>query len=88
MWLPLVHVPLAGDLACNTGMCPGWESTQGHFGSPAGTQSTEPYQPGHISKAFDEHSCMCFSKNSFSDLYLSKIIQECFCLYAQNFEIF
>ena len=27
-------------------MCPDWESNQRPFGSQAGTQSTEPYQPG------------------------------------------
>ena len=25
---------------------PDWESDQGHFGSQAGTHSTEPHQPG------------------------------------------
>ena len=35
-----------GDLACNSGMCPGWEVNQWPFGSQAGTQSTEPHQPG------------------------------------------
>ena len=35
----------AGDMACNRGMCPDWESNQQPFGSQAGTQSTEPHQP-------------------------------------------
>ena len=35
-----------GDLACNPGMCPDWESNQRSFGLQAGTQSTEPHQPG------------------------------------------
>ena len=35
-----------GDLACNPGMCPDWESNQRSFGSQAGTQCTEPHQPG------------------------------------------
>ena len=35
-----------GDLACNPGMCPDWESNQQPFGLQAGTQSTEPHQPG------------------------------------------
>ena len=34
-----------GDLACNPGMCPDWESNQRHFGWQAGTQSPEPHQP-------------------------------------------
>ena len=27
VWLPLMH-PLTGDLACNPGMCPDWESNR------------------------------------------------------------
>ena len=38
--------PLNEDLACNTEMCPDWELNQRPFGSQAGTQSTEPHQPG------------------------------------------
>ena len=38
------HVPPTGDLACNPGMCPDWESNQRPFGSQAGTQSIEPHQ--------------------------------------------
>ena len=37
------HVPPTGDLACNPGMCPDWESNQWPFGSQAGTQSPEPH---------------------------------------------
>ena len=41
------HVPPTGDLACKPGMCPpDWELNQRPFGSHAGTQSTEPHQPG------------------------------------------
>ena len=32
------HVPLTGDLACNPGMCPDWESNQLPFDLQAGTQ--------------------------------------------------
>ena len=39
-------VPPTGDLACNPGICPDWESNQQPFGSQAGAQSTEPHQPG------------------------------------------
>ena len=37
---PLVasHRPPAGDLTCNPGMCPGWESNRRPFSSQAGTQ--------------------------------------------------
>ena len=36
----------AGDLACNPGMCPDWESNWRPFGSQVGSQSTEPHQSG------------------------------------------
>ena len=39
------HVPLTGDLACNLGMCPDWESNWQPFGLQASNQSTEPHQP-------------------------------------------
>ena len=34
------------NLACDPGMCLDWELNQQPFGSQAGTQSTEPHQPG------------------------------------------
>ena len=37
---------LPGDLACNPGMCPNWDSNQRPFTSQAGTQPTEPHKPG------------------------------------------
>ena len=40
------RAPPTGDLACNTGMCPNWELNQWPCASQAGTQSTEPHQPG------------------------------------------
>ena len=40
------QAPPTGDLACNLGMRPDWESNQRPFGSQAGAQSTEPHQPG------------------------------------------
>ena len=43
------HAPHTGDLACNPGMCPDWESNQGPFGLQADTQSTELHQPGLFS---------------------------------------
>ena len=43
-------VPPTRDLACNPGVCPDWESTWRPFGSQAGTQSTEPHQPGPMSE--------------------------------------
>ena len=43
VWLPLTCPP-TGDLACEPGMYPDWESNRQPFGSQAGTQSTEPHQ--------------------------------------------
>ena len=40
------HAPPTGDLACDPGMYPDWELNRWPFGSQAGTQSTEPHQPG------------------------------------------
>ena len=37
--------PPTGDLVCNPGMCPDWESNQWPIGSQASTQSTGPHQP-------------------------------------------
>ena len=45
VWLPVI-CPSIGDLALNPGMCPNWELNWQHFGLQAGTQSTEPHQPG------------------------------------------
>ncbi|KAF6099831.1 hypothetical protein HJG60_011562 [Phyllostomus discolor] len=38
--------PPTGDLARNPGMCPDWKLNRQPFASQAGTQSTEPHQPG------------------------------------------
>ena len=40
------RMPPTGDLVHNPGMCPDWESKKRPFGSQAGTQPTEPHQPG------------------------------------------
>ena len=40
------HTHPTEDLAHNPGMCPDWEWNQQPFGSQAGTQSTDPHQPG------------------------------------------
>ena len=40
------HLPPTGNLACSPGVCPDWELNQQPFGSQAGIQSPEPYQPG------------------------------------------
>ena len=45
--------PPAGGLAHNPGMCPDWELSWQPFGSQAGTQSTEPHQPGQKHLTFE-----------------------------------
>ena len=40
------HTAPTGDLACNPGMCPAWESNWWPFRSQAGSPSTEPHQRG------------------------------------------
>ena len=47
------HTPRSRDLAYNPGMYPDWESNWQPFGLQAGTQCTEPYQPGQIYVIFD-----------------------------------
>ena len=39
-------MPHTGDLAHNPGMCPDLERNQQPFGLQAGTQATEPQEPG------------------------------------------
>ena len=51
VWLPL-SCSLLGTWARNPGKCPDWESNQRPFGSQAGTQPTEPRQPGQSSRIF------------------------------------
>ena len=46
VWLPFMHHPHTRDLAHKPGTHPDWESNWQPFGSQAGTQSTEPHQPG------------------------------------------
>ena len=53
VWLLFKHPPTrgvgwGGDQAHNPGLCPDWESSRRPFGSQAGTQSSEPHQPGPI----------------------------------------
>ena len=45
-------MPPMGDLAHNPGMCSDWESNWRSFGSQAGTQPTEPHQPGLTSVSY------------------------------------
>ena len=57
-----VCMPPTGDLACNPGMFPDWESNQWPFGSQGGTQFTEPHQPGHMYK---------FKKNNKANTHIT-----------------
>ena len=66
----LSHGPI-GDLACNPGKCPNWESNQGPFGSQADTQSTEPHEPGLKYFFKEKFSIPLF----FLTLYLSNMRQ-------------
>ena len=54
------HAPPTGDLACNPGMCPDWESNWQSFSSQASTQSTEPRQPGLQACIFITSSLLTF----------------------------
>ena len=48
------HVPPTGDVACNPGMCTDWESNWQPFDLQAGTQSTEPQQPGLLNFYYEK----------------------------------
>ena len=66
------HVPLVGDLACNPGMCPNWESNQWPFGSQASTQSTELHQPGpRLLPWFADGHCLLMSLHIIFPLCVS-----------------
>ena len=68
------HMPHTGDLACNPGMCPDWESNWRPCGFQAGTKSTEPHQPGRAHYLIFPIYCTrlceerlpCFSRTLFS----------------------
>ena len=47
-------MPPIGDLACNPGMCPDWESNQWPFGSQAHAQSMELHQPRQSLRVFEK----------------------------------
>ena len=86
-----------GNLAHNPGMFPDWESNHPPFGSQAGTQSTEPCQPGPESQFRILHhpalahlsSLASWTKNEFygnsspsqGDLIMNSYLSHC----EQNF---
>ena len=45
-WSVASCMPPTGNLVCNPGMCPDWELNWWPSGSQAGTQFTDPHQPG------------------------------------------
>ena len=65
------HVPPTGDLACNPGMCPGWELNWWPFVSQTCIQSTKPRQPGQsYSLLIRWINCLRFDQSSESSSYL------------------
>ena len=47
VWLPLA-CPQMGNLACNPGMCPDWETNQQRFGSQASTNPLSHTRQGSL----------------------------------------
>ena len=73
-------MPPTGDLACNPGMCPDWESNWRPFGLQAGTQPTEPPLPGpQIALALRTH----YLKPSFPLLLVESSLFSYFTLGTQ-----
>ena len=56
------HTSPAGDLAHNPCRCPDWESNRRPFSLKAGTQPTEPHQPG---QPFFSFPLLCFLHFSY-----------------------
>ena len=66
--LPLVCA-LTGDQACNTGMCPDWESNRRRLALQDDTQPTELHQPGQQSVAFAEQKFLNFHEFQFNNFF-------------------
>ena len=60
------RTPPTGDLACNPGMCPDWESNWRPFGSQACAQSIELHHPGLFSYSFIAGIYIAISLFTFS----------------------
>ena len=62
-----------GDLVCNLGTCPDWESNWWPFGLQVSTQSTEPHQPGGLLLLHSPAAVtsVCTSISDFIDVSLS-----------------
>ena len=84
-------MPPAGDLAHNLSLCPDWELNRRPFGSQAGTQSTEPHQPGPKSlfliakkknrKGFQQSVLVIQMLGKFFPLSLTFLITFCLTLH-------
>ena len=60
------HTPRAGDLAHNPGTYPDWEWNRRPLDLQAGTQSTEPHQPGRF--------CFSFSESLYCSVLFSSFV--------------
>ena len=84
------HVSPTGNLACNPGMYPDWESNQQPLGSQAGAQSTELHQPGLVFSFFMAFysislpPCCFFVSTLFS---LCPLLQTLLTDMAMSFEV-
>ena len=58
-----LHIPPTGGH--NPGMCPDQELNQRPFGLQAGAQSTEPFQPGHVSNFIDTTTTTAANNNDY-----------------------
>ena len=67
------HRRPTGDLAHNSGMCPDRESNQQPFSLQAGTQSTEPHQPGLINILNDYKEWIFLTQCPFHFIWFSSI---------------
>ena len=65
------RTPPTGDLACKWGMCPDWELKWWPLGLQAGTQATEPHQPG-LFYILISTKYMVLPTNSFSGFVREK----------------
>ena len=67
MWLPLV-CPQLETWPATQACALNWELNQQLFGSQAGTQSTEPYQPG-LAQIFEGKIRMCIIHGNNNPVY-------------------
>ena len=75
------RTPPTGDLAGNLGMCPNWESNGWPFSSQAGTQSTEPHQPGQKNNLFLFFKERKRNINLLFHSFMHSLVDSCRCLW-------